>query len=39
MHWCLPGVPDTWVDILAAQILHYLKQGKVWLPYWSLLVE
>ncbi|KAF8728038.1 hypothetical protein HU200_018612 [Digitaria exilis] len=28
MHWCLPGVPDTWVDILAAQILHYLKQGK-----------
>ncbi|KAG2583556.1 protein trichome birefringence-like 12 isoform X1 [Panicum virgatum] len=28
MHWCLPGVPDTWVNILAAQILHYLKQGK-----------
>ncbi|KAF8697850.1 hypothetical protein HU200_035342 [Digitaria exilis] len=28
MHWCLPGVPDTWVDILAAQILHYLKKGK-----------
>ncbi|CAN6324644.1 unnamed protein product [Urochloa humidicola] len=28
MHWCLPGVPDTWVDILAAQILHYLKQEK-----------
>ncbi|KAF7077299.1 hypothetical protein CFC21_081866 [Triticum aestivum] len=28
MHWCLPGVPDTWVDILAARILHYFKQGK-----------
>ncbi|CAL4940494.1 unnamed protein product [Urochloa decumbens] len=28
MHWCLPGVPDIWVDILAAQILHYLKQEK-----------
>ena len=29
MHWCVPGVPDTWVDILAAQILHYFKQlGK-----------
>ncbi|XP_027347421.1 protein trichome birefringence-like 12 isoform X2 [Abrus precatorius] len=21
MHWCLPGVPDTWVDILSQQIL------------------
>lgn len=21
MHWCLPGLPDTWVDILSAQIL------------------
>ena len=28
MHWCLPGVTDTWVDILAAQILHYFLQGK-----------
>ncbi|MBC2899567.1 hypothetical protein CFC21_112397 [Triticum aestivum] len=28
MHWCLPGVPDTWVDILAARILHYFKQGE-----------
>ncbi|KAI4978999.1 hypothetical protein ZWY2020_015752 [Hordeum vulgare] len=28
MHWCLPGVPDTWVDILAVRILHYFKQGK-----------
>ncbi|KAG6482663.1 protein trichome birefringence-like 12 [Zingiber officinale] len=22
MHWCLPGLPDTWVDILAAQIMY-----------------
>lgn len=22
MHWCLPGVPDTWVDILSALILY-----------------
>ncbi|KAJ0963850.1 hypothetical protein J5N97_028972 [Dioscorea zingiberensis] len=22
MHWCLPGVPDTWVDILVAKIKH-----------------
>ncbi|CDO97349.1 unnamed protein product [Coffea canephora] len=22
MHWCLPGVPDTWVDILS-QLIHY----------------
>ncbi|XP_040376908.1 protein trichome birefringence-like 12 [Oryza brachyantha] len=28
MHWCLPGVPDTWVDILAARILHYFKQAN-----------
>ncbi|CAN6242776.1 unnamed protein product [Urochloa humidicola] len=28
MHWCVPGVPDTWVDILAAQILHYFEHGK-----------
>lgn len=27
MHWCVPGVPDTWVDILAAQILHYFGKG------------
>ncbi|CAH9074743.1 unnamed protein product [Cuscuta epithymum] len=25
MHWCLPGLPDTWVDILAHQILSSLK--------------
>ncbi|KAH9619832.1 hypothetical protein KSS87_023844 [Heliosperma pusillum] len=23
MHWCLPGVPDTWVDILAQLIRRY----------------
>lgn len=22
MHWCLPGLPDTWVDILSALILR-----------------
>ncbi|CAH8363336.1 unnamed protein product [Eruca vesicaria subsp. sativa] len=25
MHWCLPGVPDTWVDILAELILSNTK--------------
>ncbi|EOA13490.1 hypothetical protein CARUB_v10026551mg [Capsella rubella] len=25
MHWCLPGVPDTWVDILSEVILTNLK--------------
>lgn len=25
MHWCLPGVPDTWVDILAELILSNSK--------------
>ncbi|XP_028803387.1 protein trichome birefringence-like 12 isoform X1 [Neltuma alba] len=24
MHWCLPGVPDTWVDILSQLILNTL---------------
>lgn len=24
MHWCLPGVPDTWVDILSALIYNTL---------------
>ncbi|OAY80283.1 Protein trichome birefringence-like 12 [Ananas comosus] len=28
MHWCLPGLPDTWVDILVARIMHYFQQGK-----------
>ncbi|KAH7692039.1 PC-Esterase protein [Dioscorea alata] len=27
MHWCLPGVPDTWVDILAAKIIHDFGAG------------
>ncbi|GAV65103.1 PC-Esterase domain-containing protein/PMR5N domain-containing protein [Cephalotus follicularis] len=27
MHWCLPGVPDTWVDILAELIRHRLETG------------
>ncbi|KAH0463463.1 hypothetical protein IEQ34_008045 [Dendrobium chrysotoxum] len=27
MHWCLPGLPDTWVDILSAQILYSLEAG------------
>ncbi|THU62418.1 hypothetical protein C4D60_Mb01t04950 [Musa balbisiana] len=27
MHWCLPGLPDTWVDILAAQIIYNLELG------------
>lgn len=28
MHWCLPGVPDTWVDILAQLITpHILETG------------
>ncbi|CAN4123852.1 unnamed protein product [Withania somnifera] len=29
-HWCLPGVPDTWNELLYAQLLikHYQKQHK-----------
>ncbi|XP_009392859.2 protein trichome birefringence-like 12 [Musa acuminata AAA Group] len=27
MHWCLPGLPDTWVDILAAQTIYNLELG------------
>ncbi|GLT41913.1 hypothetical protein SLA2020_159410 [Shorea laevis] len=27
MHWCLPGVPDTWVDILAQLIHKSLETG------------
>lgn len=27
MHWCLPGLPDIWVDILAAQILYNMEAG------------
>ncbi|KAF9608589.1 hypothetical protein IFM89_010021 [Coptis chinensis] len=27
LHWCLPGVPDTWVDILSASIQYNLESG------------
>ncbi|KAG9446017.1 hypothetical protein H6P81_012145 [Aristolochia fimbriata] len=27
MHWCLPGLPDTWVDILSEIILNNLERG------------
>lgn len=27
LHWCLPGVPDTWVDILAQLILRSLARS------------
>lgn len=27
MHWCLPGLPDIWVDILAAQIIYNWETG------------
>lgn len=27
MHWCLPGVPDTWVDILTQLIGYSLETG------------
>ncbi|KAK6156702.1 hypothetical protein DH2020_010950 [Rehmannia glutinosa] len=27
MHWCLPGVPDTWVDILTQLIGYNLETG------------
>ncbi|KAL3538741.1 hypothetical protein ACH5RR_002107 [Cinchona calisaya] len=27
MHWCLPGVPDTWVDILSELIHYHLGKG------------
>lgn len=23
LHWCLPGVPDTWVDMLAAMVSRH----------------
>lgn len=25
MHWCLPGLPDTWVNILLAMVLEHLN--------------
>ncbi|KAK9666594.1 hypothetical protein RND81_14G196600 [Saponaria officinalis] len=27
MHWCLPGVPDTWVDILAELIRRHFGEN------------
>lgn len=27
MHWCLPGVPDTWVDVLSQLIYNYHSPG------------
>lgn len=27
MHWCLPGVPDTWVDVLSELIRGSLETG------------
>ncbi|KAI3994738.1 hypothetical protein MKX01_002354 [Papaver californicum] len=27
MHWCLPGLPDTWVNILLALIHYNLRSG------------
>ncbi|OMO92116.1 PC-Esterase [Corchorus olitorius] len=27
LHWCLPGVPDTWVDILVQLIYNRLETG------------
>ncbi|XAR73030.1 hypothetical protein NMG60_11019880 [Bertholletia excelsa] len=27
MHWCLPGVPDTWTDILSQLIIHGFQTG------------
>ncbi|KAJ8452917.1 hypothetical protein Cgig2_014680 [Carnegiea gigantea] len=27
MHWCLPGVPETWVDILSELIRHNIQGG------------
>lgn len=28
MHWCLPGVPDTWVDILSEEIRYRLDSRQ-----------
>lgn len=33
MHWCLPGVPDTWVDILMQLIGYNLETGG-WFDAW-----
>ncbi|MCO5587109.1 hypothetical protein L7F22_041056 [Adiantum nelumboides] len=29
MHWCLPGLPDTWVDILLAMVLQNLNTKQI----------
>lgn len=28
LHWCLPGLPDTWVDILAALVLKHVQTAR-----------
>lgn len=28
LHWCLPGLPDTWVDILAALVLKHVRTAR-----------
>lgn len=28
MHWCLPGLPDTWVDVLSAVIIEHLNAKR-----------
>lgn len=28
MHWCLPGLPDTWISILSAMVLEYLDSKQ-----------
>lgn len=30
IHWCLPGVPDVWNELLYAYIIYYS-----WLPIWK----
>lgn len=27
-HWCLPGVPDLWNEIVYAHLLHSMKRNK-----------
>eukprot|EP00250_Pteridium_aquilinum_P016843 c23318_g1_i1 orf=127-1407(-) len=29
MHWCLPGIPDTWVNIFMAMALQFLHSERV----------
>lgn len=28
LHWCLPGVPDSWVDMLSAVVLEHLQAAQ-----------